>query len=500
MYQNGELWIAQAMTETQEHICINASMANRHGLIAGATGTGKTVTLKVIAETFADAGVPVFMADMKGDVSGTSQPGENTPKMQELIQRYVIEDFAYRGYRTNFWDIFGEKGIPLRTTISEMGPTLLSQLLELNTTQEDILTIVFKIADDNQWLLLDMKDLREMLQYVSQNNKELSASYGAMSTQSLGAISRSLIALENQGADYFFGEPALDIKDWMKCDSDNRGYINIMDATKLINYPRLYATFMLWMLSELYETMPEAGDLEKPKMIFFFDEAHLLFKDAPKALLEKITQIVKLIRSKGIGIYFCSQSPSDIPDEVLSQLGNRIQHALRAYTPADQKAVKAAAQAFRVNPDFKTAEVITQLGTGEALVSFLDAKGAPQIVQRAYILCPHSRMAAASDQERQMIIHASDLFAKYGTTIDRESAYEILEKRFAQKEAAEQKEEAEKLAEKQKKETKTASNHKKTSGRKKQSAFEKGINSAMTTLGREVTRSLFRGILNTLKK
>lgn len=491
MYQNGELWIAQADTAAQEHISIIPTMANRHGLIAGATGTGKTVTLKVIAETFVDAGVPVFMADMKGDVSGTSQPGEDTPKMQELIQRYGIEDFTYRGYRTNFWDIFGEKGIPLRTTISEMGPTLLSQLLELNGTQEDILTIIFKIADDKQWLLLDMKDLREMLQFVSQNHKDLSAAYGAMSTQSLGAISRSLIALENQGADYFFGEPALDIRDWMRCDTDGRGYLNIMDATKLISYPKLYATFMLWMLSELYETMPEAGDLEKPKMIFFFDEAHLLFNDAPKALLDKITQIVKLIRSKGIGIYFCSQSPSDIPDEVLSQLGNRIQHALRAYTPADQKAVKAAAQAFRVNPDFKTEDVITQLGTGEALVSFLDAKGAPQIVQRAHILCPQSRMAAASDQERQSVIQNSELFTKYGTNIDRESAYEILQKRF---EAEASEKEAQAAAKE------SSALHKKTSGRKKQSALEKGLNSAMTTLGREVTRSLFRGILNTLKK
>lgn len=520
MYEDQQLWIAQADTEGKERICIIPAMANRHGLVAGATGTGKTVTLKVLAETFADAGVPVFLADMKGDVSGTSQPGTDTPKMQELISGYGFANFEYRGYTSSFWDIFGEKGIPLRTTISEMGPTLLARLLELNQTQEDILSIIFRIADDNQLMLLDMKDLREMLKYVSENNKELSAEYGNMSTQSLGAISRSLVALENQGAEYFFGEPAIDIKDWMRCDTNSRGIINIMDATKLIAYPKLYSTFMLWMLSELYETMPEAGDLDKPKMIFIFDEAHLLFHDAPKVLLEKITQIVKLIRSKGIGIYFCSQSPSDIPDEILSQLGNRIQHALRAYTPADQKAVKAAAQSFRANPDFKTEDVITELGTGQALVSFLDEKGAPQMVQKAHILCPQGRMDAATEEERRKCIESSDLNTKYRDAIDRESAYEILEKRFAEEAEAEEKakEEAE-AAKKAEEEAKAAEKKAKEEARqrekeerekerekekkaraRKSSAFHKGVNSAMTTLGREVTRTFVRGIMNTLKK
>ncbi len=520
MYQNGEIWIAQSNSAGAEHICIIPSMANRHGIVAGATGTGKTVTLKVLAESFADAGVPVFMADMKGDVSGTSQPGSDSPKMQELIAKYGFENFAYRGYSSCFWDIFGEKGIPLRTTVSEMGPTLLAQLLELNPTQQDILSIVFKIADDNQLLLLDMKDLREMLQYVSQNAKELSPKYGNMSAQSLGAISRSLLALENQGADFFFGEPAISITDWMQADASGKGIINILDATKLIDYPKLYATFMLWMLSEIYETMPEAGDLEKPKMIFFFDEAHLLFSDAPKALLEKIIQIVKLIRSKGIGIYFCSQSPADIPDEVLSQLGNRIQHALRAYTPADQKAVKAAAQAFRINPEFKTEDVITQLGTGEALVSFLDEKGAPCVVETAHILCPQSRMAAATDDERKSVIAASPLFSKYGTAIDRESAYEILEKRFsdeaAQQQAEEQQAAAQKQAEQQQKQAEqqqkqaekaaqaaakeARASAPRGSGRRRQSVVEKGVGSMVTTLGREVGRSLFRGLLDTFIK
>lgn len=541
MYENQQLWIAQADTEEKEHICIVPTMANRHGLVAGATGTGKTVTLKVLAETFADAGVPVFLADMKGDVSGISQPGIDTPKMQQLIAGYGFEHFEYRGYTSCFWDIFGEKGIPLRTTISEMGPTLLARLMDLNQTQEDILTIIFRIADDNQLLLLDMKDLREMVKFVAENSKEFSTEYGNMSAQSLGAISRNLVALESQGAEYFFGEPAINIKDWMRCDTNSRGIINILDATKLIGYPKLYSTFMLWMLSELYEVLPEAGDLDKPKMVFIFDEAHLLFHDAPKALLEKITQIVKLIRSKGIGIYFCSQNPSDIPDEVLSQLGNRIQHALRAYTPADQKAVKAAAQSFRVNPEFKTEDVITQLGIGQALVSFLDENGAPQMVQKAHILCPQGRMDAATEEERRKCVENSDLNTKYRDAVDRESAYEILGKRFAQaaeeeqrakeemeaaKRAAEEAKAAEKKAKEEaraaekraKEEAKAAEKEAREQARQREkeerervrketerarrssAALQRGMNSAMTTLGREVTRSLVRGIMNTLKK
>lgn len=504
MYCNDMLWIAQAENEERSGVCIIPSMANRHGLIAGATGTGKTVTLKVLAESFSEAGVPVFMSDIKGDVSGLAVPGKDSERMQKLIAGYGIADsFSYHGYPVSFWDIFGKKGTPLRTTISEMGPTLLAMLLELNDTQEDILTIIFKIADDNGLLLLDMKDLRSMITYVTENCGELSAEYGTMSRQSLGTISRKLLALENEGAQYFFGEPALNITDWMRTDKEGYGYINIMDSTELINHPKLYSCFMLWLLSELYEVMPECGDCEKPKMVFFFDEAHLLFDGISKGLQQKIEQIVKLIRSKGIGIYFCSQSPSDIPNEVLSQLGNRIQHALRAYTPADQKAVKAAAQAFRVNPDFKTEDVITELGTGEALVSFLDDKGAPAVVQKAHILCPHSLMAAIEERDRENIQKSDAMCVKYAEPVDRESAYEILEKRFAEEEAAEkaaeEAEAAEKEAEKQAKlESKKKS--KSTGQRRRQSPLEKGLDTAMRTLGREATRSLFRGLMNTLKK
>lgn len=504
MYENQQLWIAQAETPEKERICLLPSMANRHGLITGTTGTGKTVTLKVLAETFADAGVPVFLADMKGDVSGIIEPGTDSPKMQQFIADYGFSNFTYRGYSTAFWDVFGENGIPLRTTISEMGPTLLARLLELNQTQEDILNIIFRIADDSQLLLLDIKDLRQMINYVSEHRQDFSSQYGSMSPQSLGAVSRALTALESEGAGIFFGEPALDIRDWMRRDVNSRGIINVLDATRLIQSPRLYAAFMLWMLSELYETMPEAGDQALPKMIFIFDEAHLLFHDAPKVLLEKVTQIMKLIRSKGIGIYFCSQSPSDIPDEILSQIGNRIQHALRAYTPADQKTVKAASQSFRPNPSFRTEDVITELGTGEALVSFLDEDGAPQIVQRAHILCPQSLMAAASPQSRRACIQSSDLLIKYGQPIDRESAYELLTKRLKEEEEAEKRareeERRQKEQEKEEKEREKEKAARERAKSRRQSPLQKGINSAMSTFGREVTRSLVRGLLNNLKK
>ena len=492
MYCDEMFWIAQAENDEKSRVCIIPSMANRHGLIAGATGTGKTITLKVLAETFSEAGVPVFMADIKGDVSGLAVPGTDSERMQKLINNYGLQDsWSYHRYPVSFWDIFEKKGIALRATVSEMGPTLLSMLLELNDTQEDILNIVFKIADDSKLLLLDMKDLRSMLSYVTEHCGEFSETYGSMTKQSLGTISRKLLALENEGADYFFGEPALDLRDWMHTDQEGCGVINIMDSTELINHPKLYACFMLWLLSDLYEIMPECGDCDKPKMIFFFDEAHLLFNGIPKALLQKIEQIVKLIRSKGIGIYFCSQSPSDIPDEILSQLGNRIQHALRAYTPADQKSVKAAASAFRVNPDFKTEDVITELGTGEALVSFLDENGAPSVVQKAHILCPHSLMDAISDNERKNIEKVDTLYNKYAQGIDRESAYELLGKKIAKEKAQEKKE---------KEKTKPPKKSSSSSGRHKQSSLEKGLDTAMRTLGREATRSLFRGLMNTLKK
>lgn len=372
--------------------------ANRHGLIAGATGTGKTVTLKVLAESFSDAGVPVFLADVKGDLAGMCRPGIATEDMQSRIARFGLENngFDFRSYPTSFWDIFGKSGLPLRTTMTEMGPTLLAKLLELTPTQEDILNIVFRIADEEGLLLIDSKDMRSMLAYVADNAKEYSNVYGNINKASLNVIQRGIAALETQGGDVFFGEPALNITDWIRQDNTGRGYINILDSRSLINSPRMYATFMLWMLSELFEVMPEVGDAEKPRMIFFFDEAHLLFEDAPKSLLQKIEQVVKLIRSKGVGVYFITQNPKDIPDGVLSQLGNKIQHALHAYTPADQKGLKAAADSFRVNPAFKTMDVLQELGTGEALVSFLQEDGTPGMVERAKILPPRARWAPST--------------------------------------------------------------------------------------------------------
>ena len=376
MLKDNKIWMAH----NGERIFLEPSMANRHGLIAGATGTGKTITLKVMAESFSDLGVPVFLADVKGDLSGMCQPGVDSENMQKRIERFGIDGFEYKSYPTRFWDVFGEGGIPVRTTVSEMGPLLLGRLLGLNETQTGVLSIVFRVADDDGMLLLDMKDLRSMVNYVGEHAKEYTTKYGNISAQSVGAIQRKLLTLEDQGAESFFGEPALDITDWMKREN-GKGVINVLHCVKLINSPVLYSTFLLWMLSELFEQLPEAGDLEKPKMVFFFDEASLLFDDAPKALLQKIEQTVKLIRSKGVGVYFVTQNPSDIPDEILAQLGNRVQHALRAYTPKEQKSVRAAAESFRQNPDFDAEEVITQLGTGEALVSFLDADGRPQVVQ-----------------------------------------------------------------------------------------------------------------------
>ncbi|MDD7078516.1 MAG: DUF853 family protein, partial [Lachnospiraceae bacterium] len=374
MYLDNKILIGRS---GEENVFIYPKMANRHGLIAGATGTGKTVTLKVLAESFSDCGVPVFLADAKGDLAGICQPGTMNEKIQNRLDGLQLTDFDFHGYPVSFWDIYGEKGMPLRTTISEMGPLLLSQIMDLNETQSDILTVVFKIADDQNLLLIDTKDLRSMLQYVGENAKDFSMEYGNISKQSLAAIIRSVVALEAEGGDLFFGEPALDIRDWLCTDCNGKGTISILDCQRLIQSPVMYATFMLWMISELFETLPEIGDCEKPKMVFFFDEAHMLFDHAPKALLSKVEQVVKLIRSKGVGIYFITQNPKDIPDGVLAQLGNKVQHALRAYTPAEQKAAKAAAQSFRENPDFDTYEVLTQLGIGEALISVLDEEGIP---------------------------------------------------------------------------------------------------------------------------
>ncbi len=444
MFYNHEIWVASA---GEQKISILPKMANRHGLIAGATGTGKTVTLKVMAESFSDCGVPVFLADVKGDLAGMCMPGVDSADMQERIARFGLKDagFEYEGYPTCYWDIYGAGGIPLRTTISEMGPTLLARLMDLNETQAAILQIVFKIADDDGLLLLDTKDLRSMLQYVYENSKEYSAEYGNMAKQSIAAIVRAVVALEEAGGDKFFGEPALNIRDWFSTGAGGKGTINILDCRKLIHNPMMYSTFMLWMMSELFEVLPEAGDAEKPRMVFFFDEAHMLFDDAPKALLQKIEQVVKLIRSKGVGIYFITQNPSDIPDDVLAQLGNKVQHALHAYTPAERKKVKAAAESFRENPAFDTMEAISSLGIGEALVSFLDAQGRPGVVEIGKILPPKSQMGPIDDKLRADEINQNMLSIRYCDAVDRESAYELLTKRVAQEEAAEQAEEEEKL-------------------------------------------------------
>jgi DNA helicase HerA-like ATPase len=404
-------------------------MANRHGLIAGATGTGKTVTLQTLAEGFSRCGVPVFMADVKGDLAGISQPGGNKPAVADRIQKLGLKDFQYTASPVIFWDVFGEQGHPVRATIHEMGPLLLSRLLNLNDTQSGVLALTFKIADDHQLLLLDLKDLRAMLQYVGDNAAEFRTAYGNISTASIGAIQRGLLALEQQGGEKFFAEPALDLMDLMHTAPDGRGVISILAADKLLHSPQLYATFLLWMLAELFERLPEIGDPDKPKLVFFFDEAHLLFQDAPKALLEKIEHVVRLVRSKGVGVYFVTQTPLDIPDAVLGQLGNRVQHALRAFTPRDQKAVKAAATTFRPNPDLDTTAVITQLSVGEALISLLDGKGTPGIVERAFVLPPRSQIGPITPDQRMKLILGSPVFGTYEPSFDRESAYEILTKR-----------------------------------------------------------------------
>ena len=406
-------------------LSITGKMANRHGLIAGATGTGKTVTLQVMAETFCQAGVPCFMADMKGDLSGISQVGKMSGFIEKRMPEFGIENPEFQSCPVRFFDVFGEQGHPMRATISQMGPQLLSRLLQLNETQDGVLNIVFRIADERGLLLIDMKDLRSMLDWVSKHAKEYTTKYGNISTATVGAIQRALLQLENQGADKFFGEPSFDIYDLMQTEG-GKGVMNVLAADKLMMQPKLYSTFLLWLLSELYSTLPEVGDQELPKLVFFFDEAHMLFDDTSKALLDKIEQVIRLIRSKGVGIYFITQSPTDIPENILGQLGNRVQHALRAYTPKDQKAVKTAADTFRANPDFKTDEAIMNLETGEALVSFLDPKGAPNVVERAKILFPLSQIGAVTEGQRLDIIKQSRIYGKYDTPIDRESAFEVL--------------------------------------------------------------------------
>ena len=515
MFYDQKIWIGDA---DGEKVCILPKMANRHGLIAGATGTGKTITLKVLAESFSDAGVPVFLADIKGDLSGMCRPGADTEDMQRRIQSFGLDrcGFRYQSYPSVFWDVYGEIGIPLRTTISEMGPLLLAKLLGLNATQTDILTVVFKIADDEQLLLIDTKDLKSMLQYVAENNAKYSGQYGNIAKNSINAILRGVVALEAKGGEQFFGEPALNIADWFDT-SDGKGMINILDCRMLMNDASLYSTFLLWMMSELFETLPEVGDPKKPRMIFFFDEAHLLFKGISKPLQEKIEQVVKLIRSKGVGIYFITQNPRDIPDGVLAQLGNKIQHALRAYTPAEEKAVKAAAQSFRVNPAFDTKEVLQSLGTGEALISVLDEKGIPTMVQRCRVLPPQSLMGAIEDAEKRSEALCSNLYLRYQDMVDRDSAYEFLTRRNEQltlerekqlqqeaaakeaakqkaaeeKEAARQKAAAEKEAAKQaEKEAKAAEKERQKKEKAVKSSIKSVGNSVAGTVGRELGKSV----------
>ena len=425
--------IAKKTTNTQQDVVLHSKFANRHGLIAGATGTGKTVTLKVLAESFSRLGVPVFLADAKGDVSSLAQAGASNPKFDERIKSLGIDSIPFAASPVVFWDLFAEQGHPIRTTITEIGPLLLARMLNLNDTQEGVLSAVFRIADDQGMLLIDFKDLKAMIGYVSEHAAEFKAEYGNLSPASLGAIQRNLLALADQGGDQFFGEPSLNILDFIQTDSNGHGYINILAADKLMNTPKLYATFLLWMLSELFEQLPEVGDMDKPKLVFFFDEAHLLFDNASAALQEKIEQVVRLIRSKGVGIYFVTQNPLDLPESVLGQLGNRVQHALRAFTPKDQKAVKTAADTFRANPEFKVEQAITELAVGEALISCLDEQGTPQVVERAWVMPPYSSFTPISPEQRQALISQSIVAGIYEKSLDRESAFELLQNKVVER-------------------------------------------------------------------
>ena len=489
-------------------ISLIGKMANRHGLVAGATGTGKTVTLQVLAETFCQAGVPCFMADMKGDLSGISQVGKLSGFIQKRLPEFGIEDPQFQSCPVRFFDVYGEQGHPMRSTISNMGPDLLGRLMELNETQTGVLNIVFKIADDNGLLLIDVKDLRAMLNFVGKNAAEFTTQYGMISTMTIGAIQRALLALESQGADKFFGEPSFDIYDLLQCEG-GKGVMNVLAADKLMLKPKLYSTFLLWLLSELYATLPEVGDLDLPKLVFFFDEAHMLFEDTSKALTAKIEQVIRLIRSKGVGIYFVTQSPTDIPEDILGQLGNRVQHCLRAYTPKDQKAVKVAADTFRANPQFDTYEAILQLETGEALVSFLDEKGAPSVVERAKILFPLSQIGAITDDQRATIIKQSRLWGRYDNPIDRESAYEILVAATAEAERQKAELEAQKKAEKQaaieakeqaKLDKEQAKVEKEKAKKKKNSIASKVLKSVITAVTGVVAASVADSVTGTKKK
>ena len=471
----------------ESDIYLLPQMANRHGLVAGATGTGKTISLQVLAEGLSRIGTSIFMADVKGDLAGMSQAGQANPKVSERVQSLKLQDFSFQAFPVICWDVFGEQGHPIRATVSEMGPLLLSRLFDLNETQSAVLTLVFKIADDNGMLLLDLKDLQAMLQYVGNNASQFQTTYGNISSASIGAVQRSLLALEQQGGDKFFGEPALNLEDMIQTDSKGRGMVNILAADKLMLTPKTYATFLLWMLSELFERLPEAGDPEKPKLALFFDEAHLLFKDAPKALLDKIEQVVRLIRSKGVGVYFISQNPLDLPEAVLGQLSNRVQHALRAFTPLDQKAVKSAAQTFRINPKLDVAKVITELAVGEALVSMLDDKGMPGIVQRAFMLPPASQIGPVTTALRQQIIQSSPVYGRYEKAFDRESAYEKLTGRV---DATQAQPSGAQAAAPSKKSAKAA--------KPEPTALDQVLKVANSPAARQVERELVRGLMGSL--
>ena len=498
MYTDNKIWMAQS----EKNLYLLPKMANRHGIIAGATGTGKTITMKVMAESFSDMGVPVFLCDVKGDLSGMCMPGTPSEKLQERIDGFGIGNFSFKAYPTRFWDIFGEQGHPVRVTVSDMGPTLLGRLFGLTEIQTGVLNIVFRVADDNGLLLLDLKDLRAMLQYVGDNRAEYTTEYGNVSAASIGAIQRALLKFEEEGGEGFFGEPMLDITDWMRTDADGRGYINILTSKRLIASPLVYSTFLLWMMTELYENLPEVGDPDKPKMIFFFDEAHLLFNDAPRALVSKIVQVVKLIRSKGVGIYFISQSPSDIPNDVLAQLSNRVQHALRAYTPGEQKAIRAAAKAFRVNEKFDTETALAELAVGEALVSFLDEEGIPTVVERARILPPQSLMGEGDESRIKSVITSSEFYNKYLETYDRESAYELINKANEELKAQLAKEAEELLAakeaEKAEKEAAKEAEKAEKAAAKEKAKKKKFAQSAVTNAASSVASSVSTNIVNSV--
>nr|XP_061799050.1 uncharacterized protein YjgR-like [Nerophis lumbriciformis] len=469
---------------------IEGRYANRHGLIAGATGTGKTVTLQVLAEGFSRLGVPVFLADVKGDLSGLAAAGKASKGVTGRVEKIGLTEHSLEPSPVVFWDLYQKSGHPLRTTISEIGPVLLARLLELNDTQEGVLNVAFTVADDEGLALLDLKDLRSLLNFVGENRNDISLRYGHVTTASLGAIARRLLTLERAGGENFFAEPALDLADLMVRNDAGRGVINVLDARQLIMNPRLYSTFLLWLLAELFEELPEKGDLEKPEIVFFFDEAHLLFDDPPKALLDQVEQVVRLIRSKGVGIYFVTQNPQDVPDDVLGQLGNRVQHALRAFTPRDQKVVRAAAQTFVPNPDLDTEAVLTQLGVGEALVSTLRDGGVPTMVDRCLIAPPHSRMGPLKKTERKAVFDASAVGDKYNKTIDRESAFERLAERAEQRVKA-----AEKAAAKSAKKKSSPSKKRSSGGRRRQSGLEKAVKSAARSMGTSLGRTILRGIL-----